>query len=133
MTNNLPHRLGRCLLYLMLAGIFSTPFYSPAQIVINTGVSPEDMVENIVGEGVTYSNVEFTGADISRGIFNNGSSTNIGLDGGIFLTSGSGYIIPGPNNSTSAGQNNGFPGDPQLTALSGQQTYDASVLEFDFI
>jgi len=107
--------------------------YISGQIMINTGASPEEMVENIVGEGVTYSNVEFTGANISRGIFYNGSSTNIGLEGGIFLTSGSGYNIPGPNNSTSAGQNNGFPGDPQLTALSGQQTYDACVLEFDFV
>ncbi|MBN1339188.1 MAG: gliding motility-associated C-terminal domain-containing protein [Bacteroidales bacterium] len=103
------------------------------QIICNTGASPEDMVENIVGEGIVYSNVVYTGANIARGIFGNGGTTNIGLNSGIFLTSGSASNIPGPNTSGSATANNGMAGDPQLTALASQQTYDASVLEFDFI
>lgn len=104
-----------------------------SQIICNTGASPEDMVENIVGEGIVYSNVEYTGANIARGIFANGGTTNIGLNSGIFLTSGSASNVPGPNTSPSATANNGMPGDPQLTALASQQTFDASVLEFDFI
>ena len=108
---------------------------SQAQINIQTGpdVSPTDMVETILGEGVLYDNVVFHGADISRGIFTNGDSTNLGLNRGIFLCSGSGNIIPGPNNSYSAGYVNNDPGDPWLNGLTTSLTHDASVLEFDFI
>ncbi|RLD61048.1 MAG: hypothetical protein DRJ05_03465 [Bacteroidetes bacterium] len=110
-----------------------------AQILIQSGVDPEDMVENIVGDGVIYSNVTYTGAPIARGLFTQGSTTNLGLESGVFLTSGAGYIIPGPNepppnyNDCSQGSNNGTAGDAQLNALAGVSTYDAAVLEFDFI
>jgi hypothetical protein len=106
---------------------------SNAQIQINDEVTPEQMVDFIVGEGILYDNVTFTGAAVSRGIFTNGETTNLGLSDGIFLTSGAGYIIPGPNNSTSAGVNNGMPGDATLNTLTTSTTYDASVLEFDLI
>ena len=91
------------------------------------------MVENIVGEGIQYSNVTFQGADGSRGTFSNGGSTNLGIGSGIFLTSGAGYNIPGPNAATAAGSNNGMPGHASLNAITTSTTYDAAVLEFDFI
>jgi hypothetical protein len=105
------------------------------QIVINTlyEVTPEEMVEKIVGDGIQFSNVSYTGADSASGIFTNGSSTNLGLDEGIFLTTGSGYNIPGPNNSANASTNNGIPGNALLNNITTSPTYDASVLEFDFI
>jgi gliding motility-associated-like protein len=112
-----------------------TGFAAFGQINIEPGpdVTPTDMVENIVGEGIQYSNVEFQGADASRGTFSNGGSTNLGIGSGIFLTSGAGYNIPGPNASTSAGSNNGMPGHASLNAITTSTTYDAAVLEFDFI
>ena len=113
---------------LMLAGKLVS-----AQIQITSEVTPEEMVESIVGAGVYYDNVTFTGAPVSRGIFTNGETTNLGLDNGIFLTTGAGYIIPGPNNSSGAGVNNYMPGDATLNTLTTYTTYDASVLEFDLI
>ncbi len=106
-----------------------------AQIGIQSGVDPEAMVENIVGDGVIYENVTYQGANLARGTFTNGGTTNLGIVSGVFLTSGAGYIIPGPNgpNSCSAGSGNGMPGDATLTSLAGVSTYDAAVLEFDFI
>jgi hypothetical protein len=107
-----------------------------AQIQITSGpaVTPEEMVENIVGSGIiNFDNVTFSGANASRGIFSNGQTTNLGLDIGVFLTSGAGYIIPGPNNSSSTGVSNGMPGDATLNTLTTSTTYDAAVLEFDFI
>jgi len=106
-----------------------------AQIGIQAGVDPEAMVENIVGDGVVYDNVSYTGVEIARGIFTNGNTTNLGIESGVFLTSGSPTFIPGPNGpgSCAAGSNNGAPGDAQLTALAGTSTFDAAVLEFDFI
>ncbi len=106
-----------------------------AQIGIQAGVDPEAMVENIVGDGVIFDNVNYTGANVARGTFTNGNTTNLGIESGVFLITGSPIYIPGPNGpgSCSAGSNNGEPGDAQLTALAGVSTFDAAVLEFDFI
>ena len=72
---------------------------SNGQIVITSGpeVTPIEMVEKIIGDGIQFANVTFTGAPGSRGIFTNGQTTNLEMDSGIFLTSGLGYNIPGPN------------------------------------
>ena len=115
----------------LLITLLLTFQFSYAQIIINSGpeVTPIDMVESILGDGVLYSNVTFQGADISRGIFSNGDSTNIGIDKGVFLTSGAGYKIPGPNSYTSAGVNNGLGGHPVFYG----PTFDAAVLEFDVV
>ncbi len=103
---------------------------SIAQLQITTGVDPNEMLENLLGPGIlAFDNVTYQGADVARGIFSNGDSTNLGMEAGIFLCSGSGDIIPGPNNQSSAGVNNGLGGHPIL----GAYTYDAAVLEFDFI
>ncbi|MEZ5083374.1 MAG: choice-of-anchor L domain-containing protein [Bacteroidales bacterium] len=105
------------------------------QIFISPGpdVTPQDMVENIVGDGIIYDNVQFQGADPMRGIFTNGSTTNLGINSGIFLCSGSGYLIPGPNYQTAAGSNMGLGGHPSLDAITTATTYDAAVLSFDFV
>jgi gliding motility-associated-like protein len=102
-------------------------------IMPGPAVTPVMMVENIVGEGITFDNVSFQGANVSRGIFTNGQTTNLGIASGIFLTSGSGFNIPGPNTTGSAGTNNGTPGHPLLTAITTTATYDAAVLSFDFV
>jgi gliding motility-associated-like protein len=86
----------------------------------------------LVGTGVTVNNVTFNGSGIAYGTFN-GANSNIGLPSGVIITTGSRSIAPGPNNIASAGVDNGVPGDLTLTAISGFDTYDASVLEFDFI
>ncbi len=114
---------------------FGQSYNSYAQIQVTDTVTPLQMVENFVGNGIVFENVSYTGVNVARGAFTNGDSTNLGFDSGIFLTSGSYIYIPGPNGpgSCSAGSNNGMPGDALLTAIAGVTTYDASVLEFDFI
>jgi len=120
-------------LFLSALFIFNLRLLSQIEIIPIPEVTPEDMVEHLIGTGVNYSNVTYTGADIASGIFNNGNSTNIGIETGIFLTSGSGYVIPGPNTSSSAGASNGLNGSPLLgDLLPGYSNYDASQLEFDF-
>ncbi len=121
-----------------IAFLISTIFIvntANSQIEITTleTISPVDMVENILGNGVQYSNVQYQGANIASGTFTNGTTTNLGLYSGVFLTSGSGYLIPGPNSDCGAGIDNGLGGDPLLDALTTSGTYDASVLEFDFV
>jgi gliding motility-associated-like protein len=119
-------------IFLFFLSVFlSTMTYG--QIGISVGVSADDLVENIVGDGVVYSNATINGTDVMHGTFVNGSTTSLGIDAGIFLTSGSGIFIPGPNSSGSTSTNNEEPGDGSLSGLAGGTTYDASVLEFDFI
>jgi hypothetical protein len=119
------------LAFIVILMLAIKPSNGQIQITSGSAVTPEQMVENIVGEGIQFSNVSYIGADTARGIFTNGSSTNLGFESGIFLTSGAGYVIPGPNSSASAGANNGvtYPCNPPW----GPDCFDPAILDFDFI
>lgn len=108
-------------------------FQSQAQLQVNGNLTPEEMVQFFVGSGINYSNVLYTGADTARGIFTNGGTTNLGVDHGLALTSGTIQNIPGPNNNSGTTGYNDTPGDSLLSVLVGTFTYDACVLEFDFV
>jgi len=105
--------------------VISQPFW------VNSNLTPEQMVNILIGQGVTISDITYTGVGVASGSF--GGASNIGLNYGILLTSGSVNVTVGPNNSGNAGYNNGAAGDPDLQAFSGVTSYDACVLEFDFI
>lgn len=113
--------------------ISSDFLFSQINIIPIPDVMPEDMVEFFIGPGVYYDNVSYQGADVASGIFGNGNSTNIGIETGIFLTSGYGGNIPGPNTSSSTTGANNLAGHPLLDNITTAATYDASVLEFDFM
>ncbi len=104
-----------------------------AQIGINAGVDPVMLVEMLAGQDVEFDNVQYTGAPMAAGWFTSSEQANPGIGSGVFLTSGAGNIIPGPNESCSSGINNGNLGDAMLTAMAGFTTYDAAVLQFDII
>lgn len=115
------------------------PFLGFAQLVTNTNQSPAGLVQNVLlGPGVTVSNIQFSGSQQAIGFFD-GSATNVGIDNGIVITTGTvlnnGSGPHGPNNSTNSGLDNSAPGYFRLNNLlgGGAQTYDAAVLEFDFI
>jgi gliding motility-associated-like protein len=119
-------------IFVALTLILAQP--STAQISVTAGLTGQQMLDILVGSGVVVSNVNYTGIPIASGSFNNGGTTNIGLQSGVILTSGSVNLVPGPNNQTGAGMNNQQPGDVHLNALiPGYTTYDASVLTFEFI
>jgi gliding motility-associated-like protein len=129
----------------LVSAAFLTAINSSAQLVTSTSMSPTDLVEDVlVGSGVAVSGVTYTGSPEAIGYFD-GSSTNLGLNEGILLTTGtvlntsSGGLFSepqgphGPNNSGGAGLDNEYPGYGPLTALAGSDTYNAAVLEFDFV
>lgn len=106
-------------------------------------MTPAQLVQNVlVGNGVTVSNVNYIGGADAIGSFD-GSSTNLGLNTGIVLTTGT--VKPntglfgaqqgphGANDLPSAGMDNNSPGYPQLTTIAGENTFNATVLEFDFV
>ncbi len=108
---------------------------SKAQLVINVGGDPADLVNNVLlGSGVTASNVTFTGGPEAYGTFSTGiTPTNIGLTSGILITTGLAVNAYGPNNASGLGTALNIPGDSLLTAWGMQATFDANILEFDFI
>ena len=124
-------------LALMLAGFFlCNRAFSQAISVsqATTTQQVQDYVQNVLlGSCVTASNITFVGAARSAGTFN-GAGTTFVLQSGVVLTSGQASIAVGPDNANSTGFANARAGDPDLQILASNfQTYDAAILEFDFV
>jgi len=105
-----------------------------AQLVVTTATTPAQIVQNVLlGNGVSASNVTYIGDAAARGTFT-ATNSNLGLDAGVILSSGE---ADGPANPASFFASTGFDfnpsPDPDLSAISGFDVYDKSVLEFDFI
>ncbi|SFT79369.1 Calx-beta domain-containing protein [Lishizhenia tianjinensis] len=106
--------------------------------LVTTANTPNNLVQNVLlGTGVQISNINYVGSPGSIGYFN-GANTNIGLDEGVILTTGTIANSPagphGPNNQASAGVSLNGGGFTKLDALvNGSSTFDATILEFDFI
>ncbi len=126
-------------------------FSSSAQMTISTGaLTPAQYVNNLVGPGITVSNVTYTGTTQQIGTF--GGTSNIGFpSGGVVLSSGATTELVGNAASTTAGQTNvsGIDNtmnstiDDLLTIASDNatslgigsitSTEDGAILEFDFV
>jgi len=144
-------------LFLLIPFLFSTHLHAQLQVQSN-GYTPNQLVRDVLmGTGVEASNVSFTGTDVQRGYFD-GSNSNIGIGSGVVLSTGNIAVGIGPNDTGDASfpydsgcgvpesnipaseQGPGGlcrPGDDDLNALlppnANTQTFDAAVLEFDFV
>lgn len=125
--------------FLLVAGTFIST-QSKAQLSTTTTMTPAQLVTNVLlGPGVIASNIVYTGAPDAIGFFSGGmtGTTPLGIDSGVVMTTGTvlnnGMGPQGPNNSTGAGTDNGQPGDAYLTSIAGANTFNAAILEFDFI
>ena len=107
---------------------------SYCQLAISTAMTPAQLVQNVLlGSGVTVSNITYQGGANARASFTNGSTTNLGLNNGIILSTGIVTQIANPQ-SYFMSTNLGLAGDPNLNTIAGAtQTYDACVLQFDFV
>ena len=131
--------------YLFLAISLSINFSLFSQLVVNTGQTAlQYVMNNLIGSGVTVSNVTFTGSATQIGDFSDATS-NIGFTGGIVLSSGAVTELVG----TSANQTAGTLGTSGLSdnsllsvaqsvttnpsAINISSTKDLASLEFDFV
>lgn len=104
-----------------------------AQLSIKGNIPLETLVRNyFIGGGAQVSNITYQGNPISVGYFN-GVRSNIGIDEGVLLTSGSIYYSIGPNIMDDITYPSFMPGDPDLANIVNFFTLDAAVLEFDFV
>jgi gliding motility-associated-like protein len=108
-----------------------------AQITVTSNQTAAALTALLAGKGVTILNASLNCPDHANGIFKVVSS-NLGLDSGIVLTTGSAasqggfYGINGYSIELASRDNN-YLGDTMLDTLSGQRTVDACSLEFDVI
>ncbi len=121
-------------LYVAVAlGVLATTVRAQLGVFDLTQRTAEDMAAALVGRGVVVTNVVYRGGNGAAGLFCGGRSA-VGFDSGIILTSGNVTNVLPPNDSASATATNAQPGDADLNGLiPGFTTFDAAVLEFDFI
>lgn len=105
---------------------------NPNQL-IDTTLTATELASALVGPGVTVSNVNFTGNAASAGAFTFVEPTVVGFSQGIILSSGKAEDVVGPNLADDTTTDFLNPGDADLNVLAGYDTFDAAVLEFDFI
>ncbi|HEX8549898.1 MAG TPA: choice-of-anchor L domain-containing protein, partial [Cytophagaceae bacterium] len=122
----------KCFLSLFV-GFLLTPLTTTyAQMTVNDQLTAQQLVEALIGSGITPSNVSFQGTTQMAGSFQKNNST-FNFERGILLTSGSSAGAVGANNSTSAGVNRSLSGHQLITNLVAPYTsYDACALQFDF-
>ena len=123
--------------------IFCTFFAnsSSAQLILSANKTAAILSSALAGTGVTIMSPTLTCAGNANAVFTTGAISPLGIPTGVVLTTGDavdstiggilGYGVGDPS-SVFASTGNGTPGDPLLTALAGQPTYDACILEFNF-
>ncbi len=127
--------VNQCLRHLVLASLMAILVLPPVSFAftIQYEADPQLLVNKLLGENIEVSNFKFQGTDVSAGFFSGGMDA-IGFDSGIVLSSGDIAKATGTNSSDSITQVNYQFGDSQLNSLiPGYTTYDATVLEFEFV
>lgn len=118
-----------------------------AQLVVTpaneiSGWSADSLVRNVLlSGGVSVSHVMFNGYSDDLqcdniGTFRTGSTpTNIGIERGLIIGTGNVSVAVGPNDDDMAHIETNCSGnsDASLNGLATNVTYDAAVLEFDFV
>lgn len=107
---------------------------SPPPPTVVTTNNPLTLAQTLVGSGITIVGTPtFVGSPQAAGTFTGGPVSTIGFSSGILLTTG----LAASAASSYAGADLpstdlGYPGDPGLTTLVGNSTFDATVLQFSF-
>ncbi len=118
---------------LLLCGFISLT--SNAQLNVSSGVTPTQLIQSMVGNGLIVSNVVINCDTGAYGTFTNGSTTNLGMNNGILLTTGSAQGVVGANNSSSSASIclGTTTSDPDLVALDPLAIHDVCIVEFDIL
>ncbi len=112
--------------------IWTVSLTAYSQLQITNGFTASQLVQNLVGSGVNFSNATLTGAAVSNGVFTY-TGADLGIAQGVILTSGDANLAIGPNNDGGVSLGNAGVGNQLLDdILSPIFSQDACVLEFDF-
>lgn len=116
-----------------LAALFLGLFFPVhAQLTVQGGLTAQQLADVISGPGIQVFNVTMNCPNGASGSFD-GTNTNININSGILLTSGTVANAALPQTSPGITAANNAPGDADLNNVSGVTTFDACALEFDFV
>jgi hypothetical protein len=103
-----------------------------AQFTVSPNKTAAQLANALTGPGVTVMNATMNCPSVANGTFS-GAVSPLGISSGIVLTSGTAVSVDNPASFFASPEDNGTGGDANLTALSGNPTLDACVIEFDFV
>ncbi len=134
MKKQLPYLI---LLFITWSFFINSAGVLKAQIIIDENINASRILNQLVGEGVTISNVTINcpgdrvqGLSYARFVSN---SPDFPLDSGIVLTTGKARDALGVNVSDQTTTNWGAAGNAALTNIAGIPTFDACVITFDVV
>ncbi len=122
-----------CYLVVLMFALYTG--VASAQLTVNNAVNAVDGVQTVLlGDGVTVSNITFSGANEQIGSFACTGACNINISTGLIMATGNVDQAPGNGTGNSSqGPASGFgAGDADLAELSGMTLNDAAILQFDF-
>lgn len=112
-----------------------------SELPIDTTATAIQMAENIFGDGVVVTGATFFGDNDSSGIYTNGDAIAPGVtpsDTGVILSTGDAEDFTNSNGQSNQSTNtstntSGVNNNGQLNAAAGARTFDAAILDVDFI
>jgi len=112
--------------------------YTNGQLLVDGSLTPDSLAQLISGDGVIISNAQVDCGPNGYGMYD-ASNTNLGVNEGLLLTTGSINNAIGPNNTSKKSTNwtspyNGNPQNyPLLDSYAGRTTYEYCEFEFDIV
>lgn len=108
---------------------------------VDTSVNADGMAEAMFGSGIKIISADYTGAAQASGTYSDADSTMPGVapsDSGVILSTGKAKDITnsdGADRNDSAGTTtrNWTDGDEDLAGIAGMKTFDAAILEAEFV
>jgi len=110
-----------------------------SQITVAGNQTANILAQSLVGSGVSISNPTLNCPSVANGTFvvTPPNISNLGLQSGIVLTSGAAQTLGATTGCNAVGGTyttaSGASGDADLTLAGGNNTFDACVLDFDFV
>lgn len=103
-----------------------------AQIEVQEGVSAYDAVHFLAGRGIKTRGERYAGAPEAMGTWSN-SGTVPAFQEALIMSSGKVVDVVGPNNKPKTSSSLMTPGNRDLNMMANSRTFDAAVLDFDFM
>ncbi|MCH2164789.1 MAG: choice-of-anchor L domain-containing protein [Marinovum sp.] len=110
------------------------------KLPINTNANAMQMAEAMFGNGISIQSASYSGAQSASGIYSNGDEAAPDItpsDTGVILSTGNADAVTNAsgdvNTTDDTSTNHSGNGDDDLSAISGQTTFDAAVFEATFV
>ena len=120
---------------LILAAVLLLSKTIVSQINVTTGGTAQTLAQLIAGNGVTVTNATITCSSTGYGVFVSGNvgAGNIGISGGVLLTTGNASDAAGSESGIVSVSNSNPPTDPDILTIQNNATYNTCKLEFDIV